>query len=673
MKTFVRSLASGILFVTFIASAAPPRKAESLTADELFAGSTVPKERNFPLSSKIEPCTDFYGYVCDEVRSQFILPADRVSYYFSFSDIDEKILHAKKNYFKLLEQNLEPKTQHGKMLRDYYLSCLNEKARKEEEKAFVAEVIKSFAAIKTSDELVKWMIDRGLKGQGSPMDLGIIANQADPNWNDAVISSDLLSLNEKSFYEKPQLLADYQKAIEVLFKEIGLNSPDQRAQQVVQFESQVAKDFPAPEVIRDRVSSNTYKDKNYFQKNYPNLFLGPFLNKIPEKIKIRDFLPETMKFLNAFSKPENLEILKNDFLFQTLNGKLEKAYPEVYQAFFNFRKKHMEGLEKLPSENERCTRKTEAAMGNALDFELMQTLFPKFDSARIETIVENIRKSILTGIQKNKWLSAHARKEAQLKIEKAVLKLVAPKNLQEWDLMKEIPLDATKYIANAEKIYALKKAKQLSELQVQRNRDKWYYGPLDVNAFYQPAENSFTLTRAILLPPFMSEVISDTEILGGIGSVVGHELGHAIDDEGAKYDYLGRIKGWMKPSDLNAFHSRGDQFVGRFNKIGHNGKLTLGENIGDHVGISFSFQTAFPDLEKSSLEDLKKFFISYGRTWCNVSKPSVEEVQLKTDPHSLGWARVNEQVIHLDGFYEAFQCKFGDKMFVPPKDRIRVW
>ena len=111
----------------------------------------------------------------------------------------------------------------------------------------------------------------------------------------------------------------------------------------------------------------------------------------------------------------------------------------------------------------------------------------------------------------------------------------------------------------------------------------------------------------------------------------------------------------------------------QFDKIGHDGKLTLGENIGDHVGLTFSYNAAFPDAAKATTEDKQKFFVAYARMWCNVATPSYITRQLKTDPHSLGKERINQQVIHIDGFYEAFSCKKGDKMFVDAGDRIRIW
>lgn len=128
----------------------------------------------------------------------------------------------------------------------------------------------------------------------------------------------------------------------------------------------------------------------------------------------------------------------------------------------------------------------------------------------------------------------------------------------------------------------------------------------------------------------------------------------------------------MSMKDLKEFSLRGSRMIEQFNKAGHNGVLTLGENIGDLVGLTFAYQAAFPD-GKAKAEDQRKLFIAYGRLWCEVSLPKAEEQQLKTDPHALGRARINEQVKHQKAFAEAFNCKKGDKMTLPDDQRVQIW
>ena len=176
----------------------------------------------------------------------------------------------------------------------------------------------------------------------------------------------------------------------------------------------------------------------------------------------------------------------------------------------------------------------------------------------------------------------------------------------------------------------------------------------------------------ILQYPFFMKDGDVIENLGAVGSVAGHELGHSIDDEGSKFDAKGKLNQWMAEEDIKKFQERGKKMIEQFNKIGHNGNLTQGENIADLVGLSFAYNAAFPE-NKGQVEDKKKFFVAYGRVWCNVMREKTKEMQLKTDPHSLGYARINEQVKHQSGFQEAFSCKANNKLYLDEEKRIKIW
>jgi putative endopeptidase len=149
-------------------------------------------------------------------------------------------------------------------------------------------------------------------------------------------------------------------------------------------------------------------------------------------------------------------------------------------------------------------------------------------------------------------------------------------------------------------------------------------------------------------------------------------MGHGIDDKGSKYDKDGKLQQWMSDDEIKTFASRGEKLVAQFNAIGHNGTLTLGENMSDLSGVSFAFDSAFPG-GQGSVDAKKGFFVQYGRAWCGTKRPKLRESLLKTDPHSMNEARVNEQVKHQAPFAEVYQCKAGDKMWLDPKDRVKIW
>jgi putative endopeptidase len=269
-------------------------------------------------------------------------------------------------------------------------------------------------------------------------------------------------------------------------------------------------------------------------------------------------------------------------------------------------------------------------------------------------------------------LSDEGKAGAIKKIQSAKLSLVAPTNAREWDFNLPAKYDLHHRYANIKLFTQKANEKALDELARPRNRDAWEMGPLVVNAYYDPANNNFVLLNGILQTPFYDPSLPESEGLGAIGAVSGHELGHSIDDQGAKFDETGRLRPWLSSADQDEFHKRGEKIVARFNGAGHNGKLTLGENIGDHVGLHAAYRAAFYGKQATSKQK-QDFFIQYARVWCSVLRPSLQEYMLKTNPHALGEARVNQQVKDLDGFQDSFACKKGDAMYLAPDDRISVW
>jgi putative endopeptidase len=306
-----------------------------------------------------------------------------------------------------------------------------------------------------------------------------------------------------------------------------------------------------------------------------------------------------------------------------------------------------------------------------LDYELYPKLFGEFSKKKFLKLVNKIRGSLLNSISENKWLSKEGKKAATKKMRKAFMQVVKPNNKAEWDMLPLADYSSKSYVLNLKIRSILGNEKALKSFRKKNNNKVWHWGPLIVNAYYSPSENKFVMPAGILQYPFYDQSLPDHMNLGAIGMVVGHELGHGVDDNGAKYDYKGRVKNWMSENDLAEFKKRGDKLVAQFEAIGHDGKLTLGENIGDLVGLTTAFEAAFPK-GKGPTRAKREFFTSYGRSWCTVATKGAEERRLKTDSHSLPRARINEQVKHQPGFAEAFSCRAGDKMFMSEKDIVSI-
>ncbi len=645
---------------------------DEVSVESLLKGSKVPLRREFPLSTKIKPCDDFHRYVCERAESAFKLPKDRSSWFFSFSDSGERMLHIKKAYFKLLTEGLEPKLERTKNVKRIYQACMNVEQHKIQELAYVKEGIEAILGPKDHQALVDLFNRWQMTPDGLFVGVFEIANQDNPDRNDVGLAIGGLSLAEKSYYLEKIPVADLHIVLEALFRDLKVDKPKERAAAVVEFEKGLAKSLPAPEEFRKLFSDNTYQKLDVVKAAYPHIEWQRIFGKIPAKTAIRVITKDSFAFMDKYLAEAPLFDLQSIMLYNRLKVVMDDAYPTFRKASIKFALKHLGGPPVEPPRDERCTGAA-MALGQELDAELLAVLYPNFDGAKVREIAESVRASLLEGIKRNTWLSESARKEAVNKIKSAPLRLVKPDRDEDWSFAKIGTLSETNFVENQRTLAESGLELLVKRIREDRKRSQWFTGPLTVNAFYSAEDNQFFLPQGILQYPFFDVGQTRIENLAAMGMVVGHELGHGVDDEGAKYDSKGKLRNWMTPADLKAFGERGAKLIAQFDKVGHNGKLTLGENIGDNVGLYFSLHTAFPKMEEANVEDLRKFFVSYGRLWCNVMRPATKKVMVKTNPHALPEARINQQVMHKDPFYKAFACKAGDKMYLKPEDRVQVW
>lgn len=636
--------------------------------------SEIPTRREFPVSEELSPCHNFHDYVCSKVEASFKLRQDRSRHTFAFSDSSERLLLEKRKFFKNIqkEKNLG---ERGEALKANFLACMNQKEGAKEEKNWVSHFKKELDALSTVETFRAYQIDNVQQGRPSLFEISETENVSDPLIYDLYVGIKFMNLPDHSYYDNPELMKAYRQLMIEFFKTAAKSTQieaEKKSDAVIQLEKDFIKIYPQPEVRRQRWTEKREVVKTDFVKTYPSVGMEGFFKLFPEKVFVRLLIPEAMKFYNDHLVPESLQTLKDYFFFVSASEVMDDAYSDYFQKEFAFKYKFLGGPEKRPVLDERCTMDVMDTYTKELDEILLSRLFPDFPEEKFKALAEKIRRAIVQGIEQNQWLSAEARKEAIQKMTTARLQLIKPQNEREWDFHPVVKYSPIHQIQNREMLESAEFKKLLNIIGAPVNSDRWYMGPLTVNAYYDPSSNKFVMPLGILQYPFFDVKGSDIENLGSVGAVIGHELGHGIDDMGARFDHKGRLHQWMTMKDLAQFSQRSSQLIDQYSKIGHNGKLTLGENVADLVGVTFAYNAAFPKNE-GSVEDKKKFFISYGRLWCSVVRPQYAEKQLKTDPHSLGWARINEPLKHQRGFVEAFQCKEGDKMYLPESQRVRIW
>lgn len=638
--------------------------------------SEIPAKREFPLNTDVNPCQDFHAYVCSKAEAAFKLRPDRSTHTFSFGDSRERLLESKKKFMSEIEKKkkLEPRTE---QIRDYYMACMNERASAIAERKEVKDLVKAVSAIKDKKQLMAYSNENMPKALSSFFYVGAGPNQDDPHTYGLVVVSDFMRLQDHKYYENAELVKDYEGLLTEFFKEIygakiTADQAKKKAQAQVELEKDFIKTFPVAAVRRQRWSEKRIQTQEEFVKKYPNLQAEIVFKAMPKTILVNTPIPESLEFVNANLDKYPLETWQDLYLLQNLDGVMDDGYKKYFDANFAFEKKYFGGPDKRSDRQERCTKSAMNTFMKELDAALIDQLFPNFDETQMMEMGTRIRDSILRGLAKNTWLSSDSKKAAEEKIRTAHLYLVKPHSDKEWDFHLIGKYSKTDKIANHHTYSGLRWEKMLKDIQGPVNVDSWGMGPLTVNAYYSESENKFVVPLGILQYPFYDPKAPLYQNIGAIGSVMGHELGHSIDDNGSKYDASGKLNQWMSMKDVAEFNKRSARLVEFFNKAGHDGALTLGENVADLVGLTFSYSAAFPD-KKPTKEEQQNFFIAYARSWCTVTRPDFEKLMMKTDPHAMGWARINEQVKHQPAFAEAFSCKTGDAMNLPDKERVQIW
>lgn len=637
--------------------------------------SEIPAKREFPPNPEVNPCDNFHDYVCSIAESNFKLRDDRSRHTFAFSDSDERLLEAKKSFMKNLPRE-KGLTSRGQQIKNFYMSCMDTKSRVKEEIKKLAEVQDDLKKIKSAKSFVQYLNAQSKRGNKNFSSFWISPNLDDPLKLNFQISVSLMDLPDHSYYENKELMKSYQSVLAEFFKTVEPTLTEEQAltksARQVQLQNDFIKIYPVKSVRRQRYSEKRTSSQEDAAKKYDNLSFNQIFEQVPGMVLINTTVPESIEFLNSSMNDEMLDTLKDYYLYRVASSFMDEAFPQFFKTQFDFEKNYFGGPQVRPDLQERCTTKVADTFQMELDQILIGRLFPGFKDEKVRVLATKIRGSIIAGLEKNSWLTPEAKAEAKRKIQNAKLQLVRPQNNREWDFLPVQKYSTNRYLEN-ERIYALASYnKQMEDLKHPANQEAWGMGPLTVNAYYSQSENKFVLPIGILQFPFYNKDSDLIENLGAVGAVFGHELGHSIDDQGSKYNADGKLSDWMTMKDKAEFSKRGQKMIDQFNKIGHDGMLTQGENIADLVGLTFAYQAAFPE-GKGSIEDKKRFFTGYGRLWCTVSRPDYEKRLLKTDPHAAGWARINEQVKHQSAFSEAFNCKAGSKMTLPEKDRVQIW
>ena len=306
--------------------------------------------------------------------------------------------------------------------------------------------------------------------------------------------------------------------------------------------------------------------------------------------------------------------------------------------------------------------------------------FPESSKNRMLQLVHNLQTALSQRIDEATWMSAETKAQAKDKLENFIVKIGYPDKWKDFtNLEISDTLSLTENIDNASEFFLLDELRKKVNKPV--DKSEWLMTPQTINAYYNPTTNEICFPAGILQPPFFDPEADDALNYGAIGGVIGHEMSHGFDDQGCQFDKTGNQRNWWTEQDKKNFDQRTQVLVNHFSNIEVingkkvNGKLTLGENIGDNGGLNIALRAMRNTGNTAVIDGFtadQRFFLGWARVWAGTSRPEYQEMLITVDPHSPEFARVNGALPMIDEWYTAFNIKKG-KLFVPKKKRAHIW
>ncbi|MBT1444607.1 peptidase M13 [Shewanella sp. JM162201] len=665
-----------------------PEVAKTATADAVAkALSSGIDFANF--DKNIRPQDDFYDYVNGSWNKSTEIPGDRTSVG-AFYDLREK---SRDDVKAIIDEvaataNLKDGTDEQKVA-DLYRAFMDVETLNKLGITPIQPELDAIAAIASTDDLVKFFAQSQIVGGGTPLAFYIGIDAKDSSRYATHIWQYGLSLPEKDYYfnedERFVKIREAFKAhIEKMYQLAGLPNGKAAAETVLKLETAIANAHW--NVVDSRDSTKTY---NKFMvadlaKLAPDINWNLYLSVLggDKQADIIINQPSFIEGLNALVKNESLDSWKTYLQWQTLTHAAGFLSEPLDNENFEFFSKTLNGQAEQEPRWKRGVATVNGTLGEVVGKVYVKRHFTPEAKERMQVLVENLRGAYGKSIDELAWMSADTKVAAKDKLAKFNPKIGYP---NKWEDYSKLTIKADDLIGNSKRAAALQHEKELAKLGSPIDRDEWHMTPQTVNAYYNPTMNEIVFPAAILQPPFFNMEADDAVNYGGIGAVIGHEMGHGFDDQGAKFDGEGNMRDWWTEQDLKEFAARGkalvEQYSGYkvFDDLNVNGELTLGENIGDLSGVTIAYKAYKMSLngkEAPVIDGLtgdERFFIGFAQIWRAKMKEEAMRNRVATDPHSPAKFRALGALSNMPEFYTTFGVKEGDAMYIAPEKRVKIW
>ncbi len=528
-------------------------------------------------------------------------------------------------------------------------------------------------------------------GVGSVFGLYIAPDRGQPDRYVTHLSQDGLGLPDESYYTDDDfapIREAYVGHVATMLELAGLDEPAERAQRVMDLETRIASHHWDRVACRDTQKTYNLVDATELQALAPSFDFTAWSTaaRIPAPA-VAEVVVAQPSFLEGLAKllvEDELPAWRDWLRWHVVHSGAPYLSSAFVDANFEFYGRTLSGTDELRPRWKRGVGFVEGAMGEAVGKIYVRTEFPPAAKERMSELIEHLIAAYRESISTLSWMSDATKERALEKLATFTPKIGHPDEFKDYSALETDPTDL---LGNARRALAVAMDRELAKIGSPIDRDEWYMTPQTVNAYYNPTMNEIVFPAAILQPPFFHPDADDAVNYGAIGAVIGHEIGHGFDDQGSQYDGTGAMVNWWTDDDRAAFDALTAVLIDQYDHLSPeggdahtvNGSLTIGENIGDLGGLGIAYkslQIALADHRPEPIDGLtadQRFFYSWAQAWQAKVRPAETVRRLTIDPHSPPEFRCNQVVRNIDAFYQAFDVKPDDQLWLDPDQRVTIW
>ena len=642
------------------------------------------------IKTSVRPQDDLYRHMNGTWIDSAQIPADRSS----DGAFYELFQNAEKQVREIIEELGVSKQSHGsnaKKIGDMYGSFMDSEAIEKKGLSPIAKALASAASISDLDSFISTLGELESIGLAALFYGYVTTDNKDSSKNIAYLGQAGLSLPDEAYYrdeEFTEIRSALLAHIEKIMNLAEIEGANEKALLILDLETKIAACHW--DQVKDRDALATYNkfDHESLQRLTPNFNWNRWLiaSQTPDKV-LRELIIRQPSFFSGIS--ELLGNFENKAWSAWLQWHvLSSAAPYLPTRFveenFNFYGTVLSGTPELKARWKRGVALVEGCLGEALGQIYVERHFPQAAKERMKVLVNNLIEAYRIEIGALTWMSSDTKTRAFEKLSKFTPKIGYP---DKWRDYSKLTITKDDLMANVAAVTKFNQEYEYAKLGAPVDKGEWLMTPQTVNAYYNPGMNEIVFPAAILQRPFFDMEADDAANYGGIGAVIGHEIGHGFDDQGSRYDGDGNLNNWWTDFDRSEFEKRADQIISQYDQLSPletpdikvNGALTIGENIGDIGGLAIAFKAyqlslagkVAPVIDGFTGE--QRFFLGWAQCWRQKMRPEEIRRRVATDPHSPDEFRCNQVVRNLDEFYAAFNIQKDDLLFLPQEERVRIW